>query len=426
MRATRTTFAALSIPNYRLYAGGQSISMSGTWMQSTAQAWLVLTLTHSAVILGVVVAVQNLPVLFLGPYGGVVADRVDKRRLMVLLQSLMGVQALVLGILTLSGTIRIWEIFVLAALLGLNKTFENPSRQAFIMELVGAKDLRNAVSLNSVLVNVARVIGPAVAGLMIASVGIGWCFIVNAVSFVAVVTSLLLMDHRQLRPSRPAPRTKGQLREGLRYVAGVPELLVPLVMMAVVGTLAYEFNVVLPVMASHTFHGGAREYGFMTTAMGVGAVAGGLVTAARGRTGLRPVGIAAGVFGVVILLAAGAPSLTLEYLALAAVGWASISFIARGNSTLQLSADPRMRGRVMALWATAFLGTAPIGGPLIGWVTATWGPRVALVTGGVSCLVAAGLALVVLQRLKHRKRERPVALAREQTEFLDLAEEGTS
>ncbi len=419
MRVTRTTFSALSVPNYRLYAGGQSISMSGTWMQSTAQAWLVLTLTHSAVILGVVVAIQFLPVLVLGAYGGVIADRVDRRRLMTVLQSLMGVQALIFGVLTLSGQIRVWEIFILAALLGLNSTFENPSRQAFVMELVGAKDLRNAVSLNSVLFNVARVIGPAAAGLMIASVGIGWCFIVNALSFVAVVTSLLRMNPAQLHSSQPIPRSRGQLREGLRYVLGVPELLVPLLIMGLVSTLAYEFSVVLPVMASHTFHGGARDYGFMTTAMGVGAVAGGLFTAARGRTGLRPVGIAVGVLGITILLAAAAPSLTLEYLALGVLGWASISFIARTNSTLQLNADPAMRGRVMSLWAVAVMGTAPIGAPLIGWITGSFGPRGGLVVGAASCLVACGLAFVVLSR---GNRQPLLAPEGERPKLLELAE----
>lgn len=398
------TFAALSIPNFRRYVAGQSTSLVGTWMQTTAQSWLVLTITHSAFVLGLVVALQFLPVLLLGAYGGVIADRVDKRRLMVILQSLMGIQALTLGILTLTHVVQLWEIAVLAVILGLNNTFENPARQAFIMEMVGPKDLRNAVSLNSVMVNVARAVGPAVAGLLIVYVGLGTCFIINALSFVAVVASLLTLNRSQLHPSLPAARAKGQLRAGLRYVAGIPELAVPLLMMTLVGTLAYEFQVVLPVVASHTFHGGASAYGFMTAAMGVGAVGGGLVTAARGRVGLRGVSIAAGVFAVVLLLAAAAPTLTLEYVALAMVGWASISFIARGNTTLQLAAAPQMRGRVMALWAIAFQGTTPIGGPLVGWITATAGPRVGLATGGLSCVLAAGLGMLAI----HRVRRRPV------------------
>jgi len=352
-RAARTTFASLAVPNYRRYFTGQSISLIGTWMQTTAQAWLVLTLTRSSVDLGVIVALQALPVLLLGAYGGVVADRVDKRKLMIALQSLMGVQALVLGILVTTHTVRVWEVGLLALILGLNNTFENPARQAFILEMVGPRDLRNAVSLNSVLANVARAIGPAVAGLLIASVGDGFCFLLNAASFVAVVVSLATMDRSALQPSVPSGRKRGQLREGLRYVSHVPELAVPLLMMVLIGTFAYEFQVVLPVLAKQTFHGGATVYGFMSASMGIGAVAGGLVTAARGHTGLRPAALAASAFGVVLFLAAGAPLLFLEYLALAAVGWASVSFIARGNSTLQLSAAPSMRGRVMALWAIA-------------------------------------------------------------------------
>ncbi|HBV94943.1 MAG TPA: MFS transporter, partial [Chloroflexi bacterium] len=325
-RAARTTFASLAVPNYRRYFTGQSISLIGTWMQTTAQAWLVLTLTRSSVDLGVIVALQALPVLLLGAYGGVVADRVDKRKLMIALQSLMGVQALVLGILVTTHTVRVWEVGLLALILGLNNTFENPARQAFILEMVGPRDLRNAVSLNSVLANVARAIGPAVAGLLIASVGDGFCFLLNAASFVAVVVSLATMDRSALQPSVPSGRKRGQLREGLRYVSHVPELAVPLLMMVLIGTFAYEFQVVLPVLAKQTFHGGATVYGFMSASMGIGAVAGGLVTAARGHTGLRPAALAASAFGVVLFLAAGAPLLFLEYLALAAVGWASVSF----------------------------------------------------------------------------------------------------
>ncbi|MGA7087589.1 MAG: MFS transporter [Candidatus Dormiibacterota bacterium] len=403
LRATRVTFAALAVPNYRRYFAGQSTSLVGTWMQTTAQSWLVLTITHSALVLGLVVALQFLPLLLLGAYGGVIADRVDKRRLMVILQSLMGIQALTLGILTLAHVVQLWEIAVLAVILGLNNSFETPARQAFMMEMVGPQVLRNAVSLNSVMVNVARAIGPAIAGLLIVSVGIGTCFILNALSFVAVVASLLAMNRSQLRPSVPTARARGQLRAGLRYVSGIPELAVPLLMMTLVGTFAYEFQVVLPVVASHTFHGGARAYGFMTAAMGVGAVGGGLVTAARGRVGLRGVSIAAAVFAVVLLLAAAAPTLTLEYVALAMVGWASISFIARGNTTLQLAAAPQMRGRVMALWAIAFQGTTPIGGPLIGWITATAGPRVGLATGGFSGVLAAGLGAAAMYRIRRRR-----------------------
>ncbi len=402
MRMLRVTFASLAIPNYRRYVSGQAVSLTGTWMQTTAQAWLVLSITHSAVTLGLIVALQTLPVLLLGAYGGVVADRVDKRRMMIALQSMMGLQALILGTLTLTHRLQIWEIAVLAVALGCNNAFENPSRQAFILEMVGGKSLRNAVSLNSVMVNVARAVGPAVAGLLIVAVGTGICFMINALSFVAVVVSLLTMDLATLSPSEPARRRRGQLREGLRYVSGIDELAVPLLMMVLIGTFAYEFQVVLPVVATSTFRGGATAYGFLTASMGVGAVGGGLMTAARGHTGLRPVTLAAFAFAVVLFFAALSPSLTLAYVALAMVGWASISFVARGNSTIQLTAAPQMRGRAMALWAIAFQGTTPIGAPIVGWITEAAGARVGLATGGLSCVAAAALGFLAIRRARGR------------------------
>lgn len=401
--AGRLTFAALAIPNYRRYFVGQSISLVGTWMQMIAQSWLVLTLTRSSVDVGLVVAAQALPVLLLGPYGGVVADRVDKLRLMIALQSLMGVQALVLGVLTVAGAIRFWEIAALALLLGVNKAFESPSRQAFMLELVGVADLRNAVSLNSVLVSASRAVGPALAGVLIATVGDGVCFLANAGSFVAVVVSLVTMNRAALQPVERVARARGQLREGLRYIRRTPELAVPLAMMALIGTLAYEFSVSLPVFDSEALHGGAEGYGLMTAAMGVGAVVGGLVTAARGRTGLKPIVLAASGLGVFILLASLAPDLPLELAALAIVGAASVSLTAVGNSTLQLTAEPSMRGRVMALWFVALQGSTPIGGPLIGWIIAAAGARVGLGVGGAACLVVAALAAVALRHLTLRR-----------------------
>src|SRR6202034_2261490 len=334
-RVGRMTFSALSVPNYRRYFTGQTISLIGTWMQTTAQAGLVLTLTDSATDLGFIIALQTLPVLLLGPYAGVIADRVDKRRLMVVLQSLMGVQALVLGVLTVTHHIHLWEVCVLAVVLGLNNTFENPARQAFVLEMVGQTDLRNAVTLNSVIVNTARAVGPAIAGVLIATVGVGVCFIANAASFVAVVISLTTMDKAALNPSKPSQRAKGQMRQGFSYVRHNRGLALPLVMMGMVGMLTYEFQVSLPVLARQTFHGNSEVYGFMTAAMGFGAVVGGLVTAARGSTGVRPLIIAATGFGAVTLLAALAPNLGLELAALALVGWGSVSFLALGNSTLQ-------------------------------------------------------------------------------------------
>jgi MFS family permease len=400
LRLGNQTFASLRVPNYRLYFAGQSISLIGTWMQTTAQAWLVLELTHSATDLGLVVAIQALPVLLLAPYGGVVADRVDKRKMMAVLQALMGLQALALGTLVVLGMARFWQVCVLAVVLGLNNVFENPSRQAFIREMVGRENLRNAVTLNSVMSNGARAVGPAVAGVLIATAGDGICFLLNAASFVAVVTSLLVMDKSALHPSPPEPRAKGQLREGISYAAHTTEIAVPLIMMGLIGTLAYEFTVSLPVFATRTFHGGSEAYGFMTAFMGVGAVAGGLITAARGRTGVRPVVLGAVGFGLAILFTALAPSLYLAYVGLLFVGWGSVSFVSVGNSTIQLSSKPTMRGRSLSLWQLAFQGTTPIGGPVIGWIISQSEPRTGLLVGAASCFaaVAAGAALARRRR----------------------------
>jgi len=408
IRAGRVTFAALSVPNYRLYYAGQATSLAGTWMQMTAQAWLVLTLTHSSTALGVVIGLQTLPVLLLGPYGGVIADRVDKRRLMIILQSAMGVQALILGVLTVTGEVQYWQIGVLAALLGLNNAFENPARQSFMLEMVGPEHLRNAVSLNSVMANTARVVGPAIAGVLIATVGIGICFLLNAASFAAVIGSLLAMDRSALHPTTPTPRAKGQLREGFRYVRGTPELAVPLLMMALAGCLTYEFQVTLPVMASRGLHVGSAGFGFMTAAMGVGAVLGGLVVAARGKIGLRALVLAAGGFGIALTLAALAPSLPLELAALAFVGWGSISFMSMGNSTLQLTAATEMRGRVMSLWFVAFQGSTPIGGPVVGWLMAVAGARAGLGLGALTIIAVALGGLIALRSARRGARPRRV------------------
>jgi MFS family permease len=412
MRAGRVTFAALAVPNYRRYYSGQSISLIGTWMQMTAQSWLVYTLTHSGTMLGVIIALQTLPVLVLGPYGGVVADRVDKRRLMIALQSAMGVQALLLGVLTVAGAIHVWEIGILAALLGFNNAFENPARQSFMMELVGAEHLRNAVSLNSVLVNVARSIGPGVAGILIATVGDGVCFLINAASFIPVVWTLTSMDTTKLAPVTPAPRARGQLREGLRYIRSTPALATPLVMMAIAGCLTYEFQVSLPVMADRGLRSGATGFGFMTAAMGVGAVFGGLFIAARGKTGLRPLVLSALAFGTALAFATVAPNLALELVALGVAGAGSIAFMSMGNSTLQLNAAPEMRGRVMSLWFVAFQGSTPIGAPLVGLTMTGIGPRAGLGLGAlVALLVAAGGALA-LRRLSVPPAARAGAVVR--------------
>jgi MFS family permease len=372
--------------------------MVGTWMQTVAQSWLVLQLTGSATALGVVIALQTLPTLLLGPYGGLVADRMDKRRLMIGLQSVMGTQALLLGALTITGTVQLWHVYALALVLGLVNSFENPARQSFVLEMVGSDHVRNAVSLNSVLVNCARAVGPAIAGLVIAFGGLGVCFLINAASFAAVITSLLRLDVTALQPSKPAPRAPGQLREGFAYVRRTPALAVPLLMMALVGCLAYEFQVVLPIVASETFSGDARTYGFLTAAMGAGAVVGGLLVAAKGSVGPRALVLASSAFGVAMLATALAPTLLTALIGMGLVGATSVTFQSIGNSTLQLASEPHMRGRVMALWAVAFLGSTPIGGPIAGVVAQHFGGRAGLALGAIACLVAALLGVVAVRR----------------------------
>ena len=395
----RRTFRSLSTRNYRIFIAGQVVSLSGTWMQSVAQAWLVLRLTGSGTALGLVIALQFLPVLLFGPFGGVIADRFPKRRLLVGTSTVAMTQALVLGVLVLTGAIELWMVFAMAAVFGMVTAVDNPARQTFVLEMVGKDNLTNAITLNSVVVNAARVVGPALAGVLIAVVGIGICFILNAASYVAVIIALLLMRTSELSPAPTQERAKGQLRAGLSYVRATPELLVPLVMMAIIGTLSYEFQVILPLVAERTFEGGAGTYGTLTSAMGVGAVIGGLATA--GRSGApSDAGLvrAAAMFGAVILLAAVAPFLWLEVVVLVFVGAASINVLATGNTTLQLRSAPELRGRVMALWAVAFLGTTPVGGPIIGYIGEHAGPRVGLAVGGSAALVASLLGWWFLVR----------------------------
>lgn len=394
----RQTFSSLGNPNYRRYFIGQAISMSGTWMQILAQSWLVLQLSGSATALGAVTAVQTLPVLLLGTYGGVVADRFDKRKLLISLQIVQGLLALVLGILTLTGEVALWQVFVLALLLGLSNCVLNPTRQAFTSEMVGPEHLRNAVSLSSVLVNSARAIGPAIAGIVIAAGGIGFCFLLNAASFVAVIVSLARLDVARLHRSPRVARAPRQIREGLAYVRRTPKLLVPLMMMAVVGCLAYEFQVVLPVVARDSFGNGPETLGFMTGSMGVGAVLGGLYYAARGQTGRRVMVRSALLFTVALLLAAAAPVLWLELVALFLVGAVSVGFLSQGASTLQLESDPSMRGRVVALWAVAFQGTTPIGGPIAGAVAEEFGGRAGLLLAAIACAAAAVIGWLIARR----------------------------
>jgi MFS family permease len=392
------TFASLRIRNFRYYFAGQSLSLIGTWMQSITQSWLVFTRTHSGFQVGLVVALQTLPILLFGPFGGTIADRFGKYRVLLYTQALAGVQALVLAILTLAGVLQLWELYLIAAMLGLINAVDNPTRQTFVAEMVGVDQLTNAVTLNSVMVNVARAIGPAVAGVLIATVGSGWCFFINAVSFGFVLLSLKALHRDELIPTPRAPRVRGQVRAGFRYVGRTPLLRDALIMMAVVGCLTYEFQTTLPLIAGNTFHGDSKTYGFLTACMGFGAVIGGLVAAGRrGRRSAQLV-VTSGVFGAAVLAAALAPTLGVEAVVLLFVGACSVTFLSLGNATLQLGSEPAMRGRVMSLWSMAFLGSTPIGGPLVGFIGGSLGARYALGVGGLAALAAAVYGRLALRR----------------------------
>jgi MFS family permease len=395
-------FNSLRQRNYRLFFIGQLISVMGTWMQTVAQSFLVLDLTHSGTQLGLTTAARFAPMLLFGPAGGLFADRMDKRRVLQVTQTLSGLLAGVFAILIGTHDIRLWIIYLLAVALGFVNVFDNPARQSFISEMVPAEDLPNAVTLNSVAMNMARVFGGALGGAIAAVLGLALCFTANAVSFAAVLISLALMRRGELFPARRVARQPRQIRQGLSYVRSTPELLIPLVMIAVVGTLAWEFQVTLPLMASQVFHGGAAAYGVMAAVMGVGAVIGGLISTARTRPGPRTLCLAAIGWGIAILAAAAAPSMPLELAALVFVGYGSITFNSYAKTSLQLAAKPTMRGRVMALWGLAWLGSTPIGGPIVGWIGQETGARWSLVVGGVATLVCGILALPALRRIEGR------------------------
>jgi len=401
--------ASLRHHNYRLFFLGQLVSMAGTWMQSIAQSFLVLGLTHSGTQLGLTTAVRFLPVLLFGPAGGLFADRGDKRRVLLVTQTCAGLLAAAFAVLIATHDIRLWTVYLLAVALGFVNVFDNPARQTFIAEMVPTRDLPNAVTLNSVSMNLARVFGAALGGVLAAALGLALCFACNALSYIAVLVSLVAMRQSELFPARRVAREPGQIRQGLRYVRGTPELLIPLIMIAVVGTLAWEFQVSLPLMASKVFGGGAAAYGVMASVMGAGAVAGGLVAAARSRPRARALCLAAIGWGIAILLAAAAPTMPLELAALVFVGYGSITFNSMAKTTLQLAAEPTMRGRVMALWALAWLGSTPIGGSIVGWIGQDAGARWSLVVGGLPTLLCGLAALPALTRVDRRLAQRRAA-----------------
>jgi MFS family permease len=387
--ALRRSFTSLSVPNYRRYFVGQVISLSGNWMQLVAEMWLILALTGSGLAVGITSALQFLPMLLVGAWGGLLADRLPKRSLLMVTQTLMAIPALTLWALTGAGVVAPWMVFALVFVRGAVNSIDNPARQSFAIEMVGSERVVNAVSLNNVLIHSARILGPAAAGLVIATLGVGTCFLLNALSFGAMIVALRAMEPAELRPAPVAARGRGAIRAALRYVMSTPTLAIPLGMMAVVGTLGYNFQVILPLLARFSFDGGASTYTALAIAMGAGAVVGALVASARARVGPGLLVAAAFGFGAVALIAASAPTLPLELIALVPLGAASVTFAAGINSSLQLAAVPEMRGRVMALYSVVFLGSTPIGGPITGLLSESIGPRAGLLLAAVAGITAA-------------------------------------
>lgn len=406
MTRIRATFSSLSNRNYRLYFAGHSVSTVGEWMHRVGQAWLVLELTDSGTWLGVTAALQHLPTLVIGPWGGLLADRFDKRRLLLWTHAVGGLLAFGLAILTATGRARLGVVLAFALAHGTTLALDYPARQSFVMDMVGPAHVTNAITLNSVVFNAARAVGPAIAGFLIATVGLASSFYANAASYLVVVVALLVLRTEELQPADPATRAPGQLREGVRYVLSTPVLAGTLLLMAVSGMFAYEWVVTLPLLARDVFGGGAEIFGLMFSAMGVGAVAGGLLGAGTLRPTVRALLGAACVFSVVLLVTAAAPAFTLALVGLVLLGASSIIFRALATALLQVRSAPHMRGRVMGLFAIAMNGTTPVGGPLVGWVAEVASARLAFALGGLTTGLTALIAAVYL---RGRVRPEPIA-----------------
>jgi MFS family permease len=405
-RVAHRTFSSLNSRNLRLYFAGLAISQIGSWVQLVSLPWLVLRITNSGTALGVVYALQFAPVLLLGAWGGVVADRYDKRMIQNITTLALGLVAFVLGALTLLNSVQMWSVVVLAVLTGVITAFDSPARRSFVAELVPQEELTNAVGLNNAVFTSARIIGPSIAGILIATIGIGWCFIVNAVSFVAVLVALQVMDRSQINASAPIARAKGQLRAGLRYAWNERIVRLAIIMVFVIGVFTFNYSVVLPLLAKRTFDAGASTYALMFAATGVGALFGALLAAHRARaSGWWIAGSAIG-FGVLTAAAAVAPTLGFEYLALVPMSMAGMVFLSMANAAIQERSDPDIRGRVVALYSVAFLGSTPIGGPIVGAVSQQFGARAGLAIGAIAAIVAGIAGLVALRRwVSTRPRE---------------------
>lgn len=401
-------FSSLSIRNYRLFAIGQIISLTGSWVQTIAQDWLVLDLSHnSGTALGIVTALQFAPVLLFTLYAGVLADRLDKRKMLLISQSLLAMLSLGMGILVVSGTVQLWHVYVFAGMLGLGQAFDNPTRQAFVSEMVSAEQLPNAVALNSATFNSARLVGPAVGGILIAVFGVGPAFLINAATYTAVITAFLLMRSTDLIHIQRVERAKGQLIEGLKYVRSRPDLLLVIALVSVVGTMGLNFNITLPLLAKVEFEVGAASFGLLSAAFAAGALIGALVgTRRRGRPGAGLLLIFAGVFGALEILVAFMPSFGLAALVLVPTGAFLIAHNNVANARVQLGAPAHLRGRIMSLYMLVFLGGTPVGALIVGEISQRFGAQAGLVVGGASVL----LATVVLAAMRARRHGMTVHL----------------
>ncbi len=400
--AARDTFRSLHIRNFRLFFAGQLVSQTGSWLTMVAQTLLVLKLTGSGVAIGMLTACQFGPVLLLGAWAGSVADRSDKRTMLIRLQAAAMVQSLVLGAVVLSGHATVGVIYALAVVQGVITAFDNPARRAFVVEMVPHDMVANAVSLNSTVMTGSRIVGPAAAGLLVLTVGYGWTFLIDGFSYVAVIAGLVMMRPSELHPSTPTPRGKGQVRDGLRYVRSKPDLFVPLVMMAAIGTFAFNFQVTMPLLATGPLGGTDGTFTLLLSVLSLGSMVGALWTARRTDVTGDQIVVAAAAFGVTMLLLASAPGLWFAFPAAVALGVASIVFMTTSTAIVQMRAAPEYRGRVLALQAMVFLGSTPIGGPIVGWVSDALGPRAGVALGGVACLAAAAWARRALARTDDR------------------------
>ncbi|MFT3905177.1 MAG: MFS transporter [Steroidobacteraceae bacterium] len=401
--AASGTFCSLQIRNYRLWASGAAVSNIGTWMQRTAQDWIVLAeLTHhNATAVGVVMGLQFGPQMVLLPFTGYAADRFNRRRMLIATQALMGLLALGLGLLTLFGAAQLWQVDVFALLLGCVAAFDAPARQTFVAELVPQSMVSNAVALNSTSFNAARMIGPAIAGLLIAQVGSAWVFLINALSYAAVLASLFLLRVDELQPGNAAERSAGTLLDGFRYVAGRKDILTVLAMLFLIGTFGINFPIYISTMSVAVFHAGAGEFGLLTSTMALGSVAGALLSARRDKPRMAVLLIAAAVFGIGLVVAALMPTFVLFGLVLISVGWSAQTFTTTANGAVQMWTDAPMRGRVMALFLAIALGGTPIGAPLVGWVADQFGARWGMGVGAASGFAALLIGLWYVSRRRH-------------------------